>query len=768
MIIMRNILLLLTLLIVSVVSAQDNVTGRVIDSDGLPVIQATVALQSKTGTASVQPVVTDNNGRFAASVAAKGEYTLRISCIGYDTYESGITVYGDVDLGTIRLEYTSKMLDEVTVMANYSEVKQNGEITVRVKGNPLARGKSTADFLRLINGLVVNNDGISVRGRDNTLIYIGDQQITFDQLKGIDPSMISKIEIIPYADGSYGVNASGGVIKIQLREDAGVIGNVNVNSAVSQDGLPWASADATLLYSRGKLSMRNYISVPYNHNISRSRQDDVSSDGVKRQTYTKNVNDGESLYDNFALQYSFSKLDRLDVYGGVSLSWSDNMQNSTSGSSSLDIKSKGKPAYYSAGVQYKRMFGRDSLSYFHFRTLYSRSNEYSRMNYLCDGTTDMARMQAYSDQISVRPLVHIRFKGSTNLNFGVDYLYLTDRHENRGTEILDYIPTGHYDIEGTDYGAWTDFSTMAGKNLYLRASLNYHGSVFDYHDKLDNTNNINIRQDGFYPSLTAQWMFNRRKWRFLTLGYRHYYSNPNYNYRLPTVVWQNDSRYSVGNPDLEKQDFDDVELYFALNRNWSAFYDFNYGNNLVNVLMREDADRPGVYYTRPENTGWRIRQKLGITYSGYLFKFWNMNTSLTATNTRESMPGKRIDHAYLTLNSSNNFTVTKNLSFILWVFAQTKTKSLSYEASACYGTSAGVNWSLLKDRLKINLNYNGILYNYGKTITRGDGWTLTRKDLSHQTNVQLYVSWSFNAGKKIRNQNMPSATPGSDRQIPTF
>lgn len=765
---MRKVLLLLTLMIFSVAKAQYNVTGRVIDSDGLPVIQATVTLNSKTNTVKVQPVVTNNSGNFTVCGIVKGEYTLRISSIGYEPYESDLTVYSDIDMGTIRLDNASKMLDEVTVMANYSEVKQNGEITVRVKGNPLARGKSTADFLRLISGLVVNNNSISVRGRDNALIYIGDQQITFDQLKGIDPSMISKIEIIPYADGSYGVNASGGVIKIQLRKDAGVIGNVNVNSAVSQDGIPWASADATLLYTRGKLSMRNYISVPHNHNVARNRQDDISSDGVERKTYTKSVNDRETFYDNFALQYAFTKLDRLDVYGGVSLSWSDNTQNSTSGSSSLDINSKGRPAYYGVGVQYKRMFGKDSLSYFHFRSYYSRSNEYSRRIYISGGTADMARMQAYSDYISVRPLVHMRLKGNMTLNFGADYLYFADRHDNLGTEILNYIPTGRYDIEGPHYGAWADFSTMASKNLYLKVGVNYYGSVFDYHDKLDNANNISIKQDGFYPSLTAQWMFDKKKWRFLTLGYRHYYSNPNYNYRLPTVVWQNESRYSVGNPDLKKQDFDDVELYFSLNRNWSAFYDFNYADNLVNVLMHEDTDRKGVYYTRPENTGWRIKQKLGITYSGYIFRFWNTNTRLTGTNVRESMPGKRIDNAYLTFSSSNNFFVTKNLSFVLWFFAQSKTKSLSYESSACYGTSAGVNWSLLKDRLKINLNYNGILYNYGKTVTRGDGWTLSRKDLSHQTNVQLYVSWSFNAGKKIKNKDLPSASPGSDRQIPTF
>ena len=64
--------------------------------------------------------------------------------------------------------------------------------------------------------------------------------------------------------------------------------------------------------------------------------------------------------------------------------------------------------------------------------------------------------------------------------------------------------------------------------------------------------------------------------------------------------------------------------------------------------------------------------------------------------------------------------------------------------------------------------YNGIVYDYGTVTSRGNGWKIIRDDLSHNSNVQLYVTWNFNAGKKIKNQDMPSASPGSGRQIPTF
>ena len=40
-----------------------------------------------------------------------------------------------------------------------------------------------------------------------------------------------------------------------------------------------------------------------------------------------------------------------------------------------------------------------------------------------------------------------------------------------------------------------------------------------------------------------------------------------------------------------------------------------------------------------------------------------------------------------------------------------------------------------------------------KTIY-GSDWTSIQKNLSHNTQINLQVTWNFNAGKKIRNQKI--------------
>lgn len=47
------------------------------------------------------------------------------------------------------MDDSAEMLEGITVMANYTRQKRTGETIVKVKGNPLTKGKSTQDFLNM-------------------------------------------------------------------------------------------------------------------------------------------------------------------------------------------------------------------------------------------------------------------------------------------------------------------------------------------------------------------------------------------------------------------------------------------------------------------------------------------------------------------------------------------------------------------------------------------------------------------------------------------
>ena len=167
---MRFLLFIIFALISVGSGAQENkygMTGRVVDKEGMAVMRASVTLTMAGDSAFRRQTVADDNGVFSFSALDNGNYELKITYIGLADYISDITVKGNTDLGDIRMDDSAEMLEGITVMANYTRQKRTGETIVKVKGNPLTKGKSTQDFLKYVRGIDVTESSLSLNGKRN-------------------------------------------------------------------------------------------------------------------------------------------------------------------------------------------------------------------------------------------------------------------------------------------------------------------------------------------------------------------------------------------------------------------------------------------------------------------------------------------------------------------------------------------------------------------------------------------------------------------------
>lgn len=234
------------------------------EKGGEAVPYATVRAVSLADSTVKYVAIAKDDGSFSVDSVAAGRYVLTVTCIGYEDCVRSISVNGITDTGVVMLKEDKNVLDGLTVMARFTKMKTSGDVVVQVHGNPLAKGKTTVGFLRFMRDLEVTNSSISVRGKENTLIYLDGRPISFDQLKAIPPSMIDRIEIEPNADASYGVNATGGVVKVFLRKKGGLIGAATLYGEADYFSPVRVSPGANLFYSDGKLSVGNFFdSRPY-------------------------------------------------------------------------------------------------------------------------------------------------------------------------------------------------------------------------------------------------------------------------------------------------------------------------------------------------------------------------------------------------------------------------------------------------------------------------------------------------------------------------
>lgn len=742
-------------------------SGRVIDSNDKGISKATVRLIVDGDSTSAMSTDTYDDGRFAFNGLVSGTYSLNVTSVGYDGFSRTTVVKGNMDVGKIKLEDANKMLDGITVMANYTDVKLTGETVVKVKGNPLTKGKTLVDFLQYVRELNVSEKDLSIRGKANTLIYLEDRKISFDELKSISPSMIESVEIIPHADNSYGVLATGGVVKVHLRKDGGMIGAATMYTVVNTDGMVGESPRVNLLYSKGKWTLNNYLTAfEYSRYPYITRQYDTSNDGCVR-TDTKNIIKAKTLSDNLSLRYAFNKTDHVDIYGGVSAAWNNNTQTSVSGNDRLGIVSRPETQSYSVGTQYRKGWGRNGQDYFHIRLEYTKSKDDAKQGYEYNGLMERAKQCYDFDLVDMAPQIHIAFKENMNFNAGLQFQYASDRHDDEGTPTLGYIADGLYDYKLYYYGAWADYSVMLGKSFYLKFGLNYSATDERYKDFIHHGNDINTWQDGIYPTLQGQWLIDGGKMRYLSISYRHYYSMPNYNYRLPTVVWQGENLYSIGNTNLKKENYDDLDVSFSFNRNFSLSYNINYGRDMVNVMMHKDESRPGTYFTRPENTDFSLMHTFRLAYSGRVLKFWYSNTYSMLTYKNARAGEDKIRHARVVVRSSNDFSMSKCFGLTYVFEASSKNKTESYTSNASYSMDFGAYLSLMKGKLNINLTYENAFYNRVKTTMSGDGWSKRRINLSPDSHILLSVGWNFSAGRKISKQSLPTVNK-YDREVPTL
>lgn len=734
--------------------------------DGVP--YATVRAVSVADSTLRYVAVAKDDGTFSVDSVAEGRYLLSVTCVGYEDFARNMSVSGSTGACTIVLKEDKNMLDGVTVMAGFTKMKPSGDVVVQVQGNPLAKGRSTIDFMRYLRDLEVTNNSISVRGKTNTRIYLNDRLIDLAQLKTIQPSMIARIEILPNSDPSNGGDLMGGVIKVYLREDVGLLGSVSLYSAIDGYGpLSICSPSVNLLFSKGKLTVSNFFRLtPYSHYRSSKREVSERA-GERIETVDYSVNHGKSFSDNLALRYSFNKTDYIDVYGGVGASYPDWRDGSVSGDSEFHMLKGGNTYDYTAGVQFKKGLSANGRNYLKLETEYSKQRRKSDQDYSYNGTMDKARLDVSSDALSLNYYALFGLTDKLFMSGGVMYDYLMDRQKYDGNDVLSYVADMRFSNKESRWCPWLNAYMYVGK-MFFRASLTYKFLKQVYTDYLASANNVSYNENTLSPYFVFNWILDEKKNRALSVNYNRYYSLPNYNLRSSVMVWQNGNLYGVGNPNLKQTSFDLIQVYYSFNNSWAAYYTFSYGNNIVATLMRPDEARPGVYFTRPENAGTSMQNSLTFSYSGTLFKMLTVRSTLSAVNQREKMPEKEVNSSYVYF--SNDFDLRLNKSFGLMLSLRTgsKLRTLSAEYSAHFNMEAAAYASLLKDRLSLNLRCESMVYYKDKSKMYGDDWIMTRQWIGRMTRLILTASWNFNLGKKVKRVNLPTGGNSLRREDPVI
>ncbi len=268
----RLIIFLLLLTFSQIVTAQNKVTGRVVDEKGEAIIGASVVVKgTNTGT------ITNVDGDFTLN-ALNSKSVLVVSYVGYKSQEVNLTGRTTI---RVQLQEDSEILNEVVVVGYGTQKKVNVTGSISSVDSKAFSDKGAVNnplqaLQGQIAGMTVSRSSSSAPGREgwsfnirgNASVNNTSSLILIDGIPGgindINPDDIQSMDVLKDAAAAiYGSRAAGGVILITTKRGKAQKPQVSykgsIDYKVSRAQYDWMSMSQWATYVEETSANDNYI-----------------------------------------------------------------------------------------------------------------------------------------------------------------------------------------------------------------------------------------------------------------------------------------------------------------------------------------------------------------------------------------------------------------------------------------------------------------------------------------------------------------------------
>ena len=212
-------------------SSSGSVSGTVKVSEGEALSYANVRIVSKQDASKVYGTATDDKGMFSIKVPI-GLYSLEISFVGYEKYESTVQVNGNVKLPVIALGSNAEQLNEVVITAKTITYNATGYIA-EISKNPLYKDYELDNILKMTPGTYISPLGdVTAYGKNISKIYVNNREVRLtrdalvEYLKNFNGKNIKTMEVIANSGVEDDASSAGSsIIKITTTrtDDGGML-----------------------------------------------------------------------------------------------------------------------------------------------------------------------------------------------------------------------------------------------------------------------------------------------------------------------------------------------------------------------------------------------------------------------------------------------------------------------------------------------------------------------------------------------------------------
>lgn len=775
------------------VTQQPSVIGRVTDSlSSGPLASATIQLYSHPAGKLIIERLANDKGYFSIPVK-EGSYYLQVSFTGFDTHISQFfTVSKDqpiYEIGDLPMSGSSGQLEEVIVQAQKSSMQLALDKKIFNVGQDLANaGGSALDILSNIPSLSVDPEGrVKLRGSDNVRILIDGKPSGLVSFKGgsglqqLQANMIERVEIITNPSARYEAEGMAGILNIILKKDKkqGFNGSLELITGNPAN----FGAAANLNYRHRRVNFFINYSLAYRKNISEGNlyQEVYKPDSLSilmQDNYAvlkglnNNIRGGIDFFFNEKTILTGSYLfRRSDAERIMDINYNDYLFNPTnlhSISTRRQDETEDEPnSEYS--LAFKKSFtekDHELTAEVKFLDNWESSNQLFTQNFFTpqrEPQTDKQIIQRSLNDESEKQLLgqvdYIKPLGTdgkfeTGLRTSFRRMtndYVVAQKDANGQ----FIPFPDYDnVFFYDENIHAVYGILANKKRRFSYQAGVRAEWTDVKTTLEKSNEVNPRDYmNLFPS--AHVSFEMPKENALQVSYSRRVRRPFYNDLSPFFTFSDSRNYFSGNPDLDPEFSDVIEIGHIKTFDKGSFSSAVYYRNTNGKIQSiRTVDDQGNSTTMPQNLNGE--KSFGAEFiSNYApFNWWKIDFNVNFFHS--DIDGSNIIKTYTAKTSSwfarqtSRFTLAKQFDLQLRLNYEAPRNTVQGRQRSLYFADFSASKDLFAGKGTLNLNVLDIFNSrWSRSIFTGPNFYTRSEQLFRRRQINLTLSYRIRQAKQV-------------------
>lgn len=780
---MRYLFILLSVLATNLSAQEKTVKGLILDQDSnKPLSYSTIQIFSTENQQLLGGGITGDDGQFTVSIDGKTFYAV-IDYIGYESYNTeSFEISGDNhDLGTIKMKMSASALDEVIVTAEKSSMEFSLDKRVFNVGKDLGNaGGSAADLLNNIPSVLVDVEGnVKLRGSSNVRMLIDGKPsglVSFEGANGLrqlQGSLIEKVEIITNPSARYEAEGMSGIINIILKKNRSKGFNGSFETTIGHPvniGLA-----ANLNYRHNKFNFffnygMNYRRIP---SVTSTFQEVFVNDTtfVSEQSYDgehvglfNNARGGLDYYINeqniltASYMYSRSKGKRLTdlyYYDYIKKSPADRTETyRTQDEDEIEPIAEYVLSYKKLFDQKDRELNMEVRYFDHWE---DSDQVYTQRSTLIDGSIGERFTQTAPNDETERQLIvqfdYIHpFGDEGKFEAGVRTSFRDMTNDYVVNNVIDgqEIPIPELDNKFVyEENINAVYGIIGNKTDQFSYQFGLRTEWTDIETILEETGNRNPRNYvNLFPSMHFSYdLINNNA---IQLSYGRRVRRPVYNELSSYVTFSDNRNFFSGNPDLNPEFSDVIELghikYFDNGSFASSIYFRNTDDKIDRI---RDVDNLGFSMTFPQNLIGEKAYGAEFTTAYKVYHWWKLDLSFNYFHA--DTDGSNINEQYVSetnswfTNQTSRFTLAKDTYLQIRANYEAPQLIAQGERKAIWFIDIGFNKPIFNNRGTLTFNIVD-LFNTKKyrTITKGENFKTDNTRQRNRRQINLTIGYKIN------------------------